>query len=131
MLKIRTANKKGWMEGHPGDGLVLNFIGRARGVARNQKSPTIQTDGGGSTGVITMDYRIRKLTEKECLRLMGFSDPEINKLVDARNDKDKPVFSRTVLYRFAGNSVVVDCYKHIMDTIIDDMEKPITTLDDF
>lgn len=46
-MKIRTANSKGWMEGNPYDGIVLNFLGRARGVVRYGQSPTLQTDGGG------------------------------------------------------------------------------------
>lgn len=47
MIQIKTANQQGWMEGNPGDGVVLNFLGRARGVVRNGASPTLQSDGGG------------------------------------------------------------------------------------
>jgi DNA (cytosine-5)-methyltransferase 1 len=65
---------------------------------------------------------IRKLTETECLRLMGFNDEEINRLKEAKDDRGKPMFSRTLLYQFAGNSVVVDCYKAIQEVILDDME---------
>lgn len=124
MIKIRTANATGWMEGYSGDGIVLNFLGRARGVVRPGQSPTIQCDGGGSSGVITMSEKltIRKLTETECLRLMGFNDEEISRLKAATNEKGKPMFSRTALYQFAGNSVVVDCYKAIQETILEDME---------
>lgn len=71
-----------------------------------------------------MNERIRKLTERECLRLMGFNDEEIDRLKNAIDEKNKPMFSRTALYQFAGNSVVVDCYVHITDAIIDDMENP-------
>ena len=66
---------------------------------------------------------IRKLTETECLRLMGFNDDEISRLKDATDDKGKPLFSRTALYQFAGNSVVVDCYTAITREIIKDMER--------
>ena len=65
---------------------------------------------------------IRKLTEVECLRLMGFDDEEIGRLKAAVNDNGKPTFSRSALYQFAGNSVVVDCYKAIQETILEDME---------
>ena len=71
-----------------------------------------------------MENRIRKLTEKECLRLMGFNDEEIDRLKDAKDEKGKPLFSRTALYQFAGNSVVVDCFMHITEEIISDMERP-------
>ena len=53
MIKIRTANATGWMNGSAGDGIVLNFLGRARGVVRPGQSPTIQCDGGG---VLRSDY---------------------------------------------------------------------------
>jgi DNA (cytosine-5)-methyltransferase 1 len=124
-LKINTANATGYMEGDDGDGIVLNYLGRARGTVRYGQSPTIQCDGGGPSGVITMDENkltIRKLTETECLRLMGFNDEEINRLKEAKDDRGKPMFSRTLLYQFAGNSVVVDCYKAIQEVILDDME---------
>lgn len=47
------------------------------------------------------DLQIRYLTPKECLRLMGQEDGDIDKLMDAEK-------SRTVQYRLAGNSIVVD-----------------------
>ena len=42
-------------------------------------------------------YAIRKLTEKECFRLMGFSDKDFNKAAT--------VNSRSQLYKQAGNSI--------------------------
>ena len=125
MIQIKTANSTGWMEGRDGDGIVLNFLGRARGTVRQRQSPTLQCDGGGSSGVITMNdekLTIRKLTETECLRLMGFNDDEIGRLKDAKDDRGRPLFSRTALYQFAGNSVVVDCFKAITEEILKDME---------
>jgi DNA (cytosine-5)-methyltransferase 1 len=44
--------------------------------------------------------RIRKLTPKECWRLMGFDDEDF--------EKAKQVNSDTQLYKQAGNSIVVD-----------------------
>lgn len=126
-IKFKNATKQGWIEGFEYDGIVLNFLNRARGRVQNKKSPTIQTDGGGSSGVITMDqekkeYRVRKLTERECLRLMAYTDDEIDRLVNAKNEKGKPMYSKTALYKFAGNSVVVDCFTAIMGEILKDME---------
>ena len=45
-------------------------------------------------------YRIRKLTSKECWRLMGFSDEDF--------EKAAKVNSNTQLYKEAGNSIVKD-----------------------
>lgn len=49
--------------------------------------------------------RIRKLTPKECFRLMGFSDEDFAKA--------EAVNSNTQLYKQAGNSIVVDVIAHI------------------
>lgn len=49
---------------------------------------------------ITEWYRIRKLTPKECWRLMGFSDEDYEKAAE--------VNSKTQLYKQAGNSIVKD-----------------------
>lgn len=47
---------------------------------------------------ITEQYRVRKLTPKECWRLMGFSDEDYEKAAE--------VNSKTQLYKQAGNSIV-------------------------
>lgn len=47
-----------------------------------------------------MKMRIRKLTPKECFRLMGFEDADF--------EKAEKVNSNTQLYKQAGNSIVVD-----------------------
>lgn len=46
------------------------------------------------------EYRIRKLTPKECWRLMDFTDEQFNKAAE--------VNSNTQLYKQAGNSIVVN-----------------------
>lgn len=76
---------------------------------------TIRTiDAGGAKRVITYEdencdvsgYRIRKLTPKECFRLMGFSDEDFNKAEAAG-------ISNSQLYKQAGNSIVVDVLYYI------------------
>ena len=52
------------------------------------------------------DYRIRKLTPRECLRLMNMDDSDIDKLMAAG-------ISNTQLYKMAGNSIVVNVLYHI------------------
>ena len=51
-------------------------------------------------------YRIRKLTPRECFRLMGFSDDDFDKAQSAG-------ISNSQLYKQAGNSIVVDVLYHI------------------
>lgn len=64
-------------------------------------SPTLTagTHGDANSKVFTQ-YRIRKLTPRECGRLMGVSDEDISKMAE--------VNSNTQLYKQFGNSIVVD-----------------------
>lgn len=55
---------------------------------------------------INNGYRIRKLTPKECWRLMGFSDTQFEKAKAAG-------VSNTQLYKQAGNSIVTDVLYYI------------------
>lgn len=62
-------------------------------------SPTIQTcQGGGRQPKVLLKENIRRLTPKECFRLMGVSDKDFEKLIG---------ISDTQLYKLAGNSIVV------------------------
>ena len=54
--------------------------------------------------------RIRKLTPRECYRLMGFSDEDF--------DKAKEVNSDTQLYKQAGNSIVVNVLMEIFKEML-------------
>lgn len=61
------------------------------------------------------DYRIRKLTPKECWRLMGFSDEDFEKAKQSLNNtfykgNDR---SSSQLYKQAGNSIVTDVLYYI------------------
>ena len=52
------------------------------------------------------EYRIRKLTPKECWRLMGFSDEQFERA-------KKVGISNSQLYKQAGNSIVTDVLYYI------------------
>ena len=68
----------------------------------NGISPTLDTmQGGYRQPCVFQKYRIRKLTPKECFRLMGLTDEEIKKIQDAG-------ISNSQQYKMAGNSIVVD-----------------------
>lgn len=81
-------------------------------VGSNQKHAAVNTDGivptltsamgcgGGHIPMHNYDFRIRKLTPKECWRLQAFTDEEFNK---AKNSG----VSDTQLYKQAGNSITV------------------------
>lgn len=75
-------------------------------VARPLLTTMHKMHRAGVDNYVTTDGRLRKLTPRECLRLMGFSD------------SFKIVVSDTAMYQQAGNSIVVDVLIHIMEQIL-------------
>lgn len=73
----------------------------------NAISPTLDTCTGGNRQVKVLkdDLRIRKLTPKECWRLMGFTDEDFEKAAQLN--------SNAQLYKQAGNSIVVSVLYYI------------------
>ena len=70
-------------------------------LATDYKCPKCYSDG----------VRIRKLTPKECWRLMDFTDEEFEAAEQAG-------VSKTQLYKQAGNSIVVSCLAHIFRELL-------------
>lgn len=57
-------------------------------------------------------FRIRKLTPRECFRLMDCKESDIDKLLSTEINKkgeEVQVISNSQLYKCAGNSIVVAC----------------------
>ena len=86
---------------NPQRGRVYNPIGI---------SPNIDTMRGGNLEPKIIEdftnYRIRKLTPRECFRLMGVSEKDIDNI-------QKSGISKTQQYKMAGNSIVVDVLYYI------------------
>jgi DNA (cytosine-5)-methyltransferase 1 len=61
-------------------------------------------------------FRIRKLTPRECFRLMGVNDQDIDTIQAAG-------ISNSAQYKLAGNSIVVDVLYHIFHKMFIDTEK--------
>ncbi len=61
--------------------------------------------------LLSDSLRIRKLTPKECFRLMGFCNSDF--------DKAESVNSNTQLYKQAGNSIVVPVVQHIIEKLLE------------
>ena len=105
MFKVREATKKGYAVAVEGDSINLEQPSSKtrRGRVGKQVSNTLNTSDHMAVVVKArdkMDYRIRKLTPKECWRLMGFEDEDFNKAAE--------INSNTQLYKQAGNSIVVN-----------------------
>ena len=67
---------------------------------------TVQKDS-----MVLINGRIRKLTPKECFRLMGFDDADFEKARSLNKDSQ--------LYKQAGNSIVVNVVQHIIQSLIE------------
>ena len=109
--------------------IELPCIGASRG--RNPENPSSRVAGepteqrleintNGTSNTITTvqkdnyaieeNFRIRKLTPRECFRLMGMRDDDIDKIQEAG-------ISNTQQYKLAGNSIVVDVLEAIFKNL--------------
>jgi len=97
---------------------------RGRVYSPDGCSPALNTMQGGGLEpkivtasadekVIT-NYRIRKLTPRECWRLMGVKDEDFDKITGISNSQ---------LYKMAGNSIVVDVLMGIFKNIFIPVEE--------
>lgn len=82
------------------------YVGSVEGI-----SPCINAAcgmGGGQTPMVADEqmFRIRKLTERECFRLMDVDDANIDKIQAAG-------ISKSQQYKLAGNSIVTNVLFHI------------------
>lgn len=102
-IAINNNNNKGYALATDGDGIdISSRMKWHRGTVQKEKAQTITTqcDNG-----VLQNTRIRKLTPKECLRLMGLKDEDIDKM--AKNQSDSS------LYHLAGDSIVIQCLEAI------------------
>lgn len=99
-IRVKEATKQGYAEAQIGDSVNLSHPNSKtrRGRVGKQIANTLLT--GESQGVVEPDFRIRKLTPRECWRLQGFPDWAF--------DKAQEVNSNSQLYKQAGNSVTVN-----------------------
>lgn len=108
-VKIKSRTKKGYEEAEPGDGINLSFPGSKTRSGRvgDKVSNTLTTYGHmGTLEHDGQEYRIRKLTPRECWRLQGFPDWAFDKAKETG-------LSDSQLYKQAGNAVTVNVVKWI------------------
>lgn len=81
-------------------------------------SPALRaTDYKAPYCVYEPQVRIRKLTPRECFRLMDVSEEDIDKIQASG-------VSNSQQYKMAGNSIVVSCLFHIFRTLFIEKENP-------
>lgn len=88
------------------------IIQRGHGYNQGGKkdiAPSVTSSPYECNNIVKEQYRIRKLTPKECFRLMGVADTD--------SDKMMAVLSKSRCYQVAGNSIVVDVLAAIFDQL--------------
>lgn len=107
-LVIPEATAQGYAEAYEGDSVNLAVPNSKTRRGRVGKQMANTLDCGCQQGVVEKDvrYRIRKLTPRECFRLMGVEDKDIDTIQGAG-------ISNSQMYKMAGNSIVVDTLYHL------------------
>lgn len=97
-------------------GIDNSFRGRLKVIKAFSYTISTKQMRVPNSGIIDIgNGKYRYLTERECLRLMGFDDSDINKLEDAHPRRKNCTSSK--LYKQAGNSIVVDVLMVIIKEI--------------
>lgn len=108
-IKIKNCTKQGYQEAKPGDGINLAYPdsktrrgrvgeGVSNTITANSNMGTLDWDG--------TEYRIRRLTPRECWRLQGFPDWAFDRAEGIGT-------SDAQLYKQAGNAVTVNVVEAI------------------
>ena len=128
-IKVRQATTQGFIEVEGGGVVDLSYPTsqkrRGRVQGGGQICPTLTTESIPSVveygddkhfsfiyeiGGAYYRIRIRKLTPRECWRLMGFTDSDF--------DKAEQINSNTQLYKQAGNSIVKNVLMAIFSQMV-------------
>lgn len=123
-ILIPEKTKLGYAIAEEGDGVYINRPHQKRGVVQKGIIQTIKTspDDIGVVVRFLKKLKIRKLTPKECFRLMGVKDEEI----------DKVTVSNAQQYKQAGNSIVISVLMAIFGELLDvDYETKIKQIYDY
>lgn len=126
-VRIKQATKQGYAVCRVGGVADFSYpdsnTRRGRVQEQGEICPTITSEqmfickiekGGDDMENTNTEYRIRKLTPRECFRLMDFKDENF--------DKAAQVNSNTQLYKQAGNSIVVNVLVAILGQLFEDKE---------
>ena len=79
------------------------------GITINDKCPTQRASRNGLK-ILQTDLKIRKLTPRECFRLMGVKDEDFDKIKVNQSDSS--------LYHLAGDSIVVNVLMAIFKELL-------------
>ena len=122
MILIKNATKQGYLEASDGDGIDISSRMKShRGTVQKDKIQTLTTscDIGvvinqphviGGIGNLTSKQSIRKLTPKECSRLMGVKDDDFERMTEHQSEAS--------LYHLFGDSIIVNVLMAIFKQLL-------------
>lgn len=99
---VSAPTRQGYTEAFPGDSVDLGYIGSK---TRGGRVSHMARDVASVQGIVERGGRIRRLMPRECLRLQGFDDDQIDRLLAISSDSQA--------YKQAGNSVTVNVIEAI------------------
>ena len=102
VLFIKDPSKQGYQEAAPGDSVDLGFPGSK---TRGGRVSRLAHDAASVQGIVERGGRIRRLMPRECLRLQGFDEDQIDRLLAITSDAQA--------YKQAGTSVTVNVIEAI------------------
>ena len=105
VLVIKEATKKGYTVANPGDNVDLGFSGSNTRRGRVGQDIAHSLETSCIQGIVERGGRIRRLMPRECLRLQGFDEWQIDRILAIQSDAQA--------YKQAGNSVTV----HVIEAI--------------
>ena len=103
-----------------------------RGRIDSDISSTVTTHSSGFSGmpmIMKMNgggqmLRIRKLTPKECMRLMGFAEEDYQALKDIG-------LSDSAIYHVAGDSIITTCLVALISPLVNEQNDHIKIINDY
>lgn len=110
-LRIPQATKQGYIEVQEGGEVSPTLTTSGDNINRYEGMQVEQIDDK----IVETTYRIRKLTPRECFRLMGVEDKDIDTIQASG-------VSNSQQYKMAGNSIVVDCLYHLFRKMFTETE---------
>lgn len=113
LYEVRQESMLRYLSGNPKN---KNFKGRLKVIekyAYTISTKQVRVPNSGLVDIGNGNYRY--LTERECLRLMGFDDEDFDK-IRAIYQK-RPGKTSSILYKQAGNSIVVNVLEAILNEI--------------
>ena len=111
---VKEATKKGYAEIYEGDSVNLeqpNSKTRRDRVGKGCAQTLTTSCNQAIVEPEIKSFRVRKLTPRECYRLMGFTDEQF--------DRSQAFSSDSQLYKQAGNSIVVDVLYYIFGKLFE------------